>query len=286
MMIDETRTNGDGVTAAQGSNGAELMPLSQPGEMTEMDRFVFECFGYLIIPNVLSEAECDEALEAARRVHGSQPAERFKQIGKGFETEPALERLIDHPAVLPKVRALLGDRFVLQAAWCTVLPANAGAVGWHQDGSGAFDFKQLGYPVPLLQLRASYNLTDQSEEQMGNMMMIPGSHRSPVPLPQAARREAYACPIQHIVRAKRGSVLLFHNGVWHSPMPSKLDYDRYNMHFIYSPPWLRRSDRDATDPVFLERTTPRRRALMGDYHRPDAPFAGGFPEIPFDDDWQ
>ncbi len=283
MISDQTRTNADGQTAAATATHPELMPISQPGAMTEMDHFVFECFGYLIIPDVLSEEECDEALEAAKRVHGSRPAEKFLQIGKGFEHEPVLERLIDHPAVLPKVRALLGDRFVLQAAWCTVLPANAGAVGWHQDGSGAYDFKQLGYPVPLLQLRASYSLTDQSEENMGNMIMIPGSHRSPVPLPKEVRKEAYASPIQHIVRAKRGSVLLFHNGVWHSPMPSHLDYDRYNMHYIYSPPWLRRSDRDATDPEFLQQTTPRLRALMGDYDRPDVPFAGGFPPIPFDD---
>lgn len=281
MMVDETQTGLDSATSS--ASGMDRMPLSQPGPMTEMDRFVFECFGYLIIPDVLSGEECEETLEAAKRVHGSRPAERFRQIGKGFENEAAIERLIDHPAVLPKVRALLGDRFVLQAAWCTVLPANSAAVGWHQDGSGAFDFKNLGYPVPLLQLRASFNLTDQSEENMGNMIMIPGSHRSPVALPKDVRKESHACPIQHIVRAKRGSVLLFHNGVWHSPMPSHLDYDRYNMHFIYSPPWLRRSDRDATDSEFLERTTLRRRALMGDYDRPDAPFAGGFPEIPFDD---
>jgi ectoine hydroxylase len=282
MMIEETRSAADGRDA--GSEHLELMPLSQPGAMTEMDRFVFECFGYLIIPDVLSEEQCDAALEAARRVHGNRPAETFRQIGHGFENEPALEELIDHPAVLPKVRALLGERFVLQAAWCTVLPANASHVGWHQDGSSAYDFKQLGYPVPLLQLRASYNLTDQSEENMGNMIMIPGSHRSPVPLPKEVRKQPFAAPIQHIVRAKRGSVLLFHNGVWHSPMPSSLSYDRYNMHFIYSPPWLRRSDRDATDPAFLERTTPRRRALMGDYDRPDVPFAGGFPPIPFDEE--
>src|SRR6266536_3191204 len=89
----------------------ELSPLAQPGKMTEMERFIFECWGYLIIPDVLTEAETDEALEAAKRVHGSKPAEKFRQIGRGFETEPALENLIDQPAVLPKVRALLGDKF-------------------------------------------------------------------------------------------------------------------------------------------------------------------------------
>lgn len=262
----------------------ELTPLSLPGAMTAMDRFIFECWGYLIIPDVLSEAECDEALEAAKRVHGSKPAAKFQQLGRGFETEPALERLIDHPAMLPKVRALLGERFVMSAAWCTVLPAGTSPIGWHRDHATSFDYGDLGYPAPLLQLRASYNLTDQSELGMGNMALIPGSHRSPVPLPEELHHTMNAAPVQHIIRAKRGTVLMFHNGVWHSPMPSKLTYDRYNMHYIYSPPWLRRGDREATDPAFLARTTPRRRALMGDFDKPDTAFSGGnYPPIPFDD---
>ena len=259
------------------------IPYTQPGPMSEMERYIFECFGYVVIEDVLSPEECDEALEATIRLHEGRPKEKLLQVGKGFEHEPVIERLIDHPAVLPKVRALLGERFVLQAAWCTVQPAGSQSVGWHQDGSSAFDFKNLGYPVPLLQLRASYHLTDQSEPFMGNMMLIPGSHRSRLELPAEVRREVYACPVQQILLARRGSVLLFHNGVFHSPMPNDKDFDRYNMHFIYSPPWLRRSDRDVTDPEFLERTTPLRRALMGDYERPDVPFAGGFPAIPFDE---
>ena len=259
------------------------IPYTEPGPMSEMERFIFECFGFVVIEDVLSPEECDEVLEATKRLHAGHPKEKLLQLGKGFEHEPAIERLIDHPAVLPKVRALLGDRFVLQAAWCTVQPAGSQSVGWHQDGSSAFDFKNLGYPVPLLQLRASYHLTDQSEPFMGNMMLIPGSHRSRLELPAEVKREVYACPVQQILLARRGSVLLFHNGVYHSPMPNNKDFDRYNMHFIYSPPWLRRSDRDATDEEFLERTTPLRRALMGDYERPDVPFAGGFPAIPFDE---
>jgi hypothetical protein len=281
MMMDDTRQK----TGTNGSEmrGLELTPLSQPGAMTAMDRFIFESWGYLIIPDVLSEAECDEALEACKRIHGSKPAEKFRQVGRGYETEPSLERLIDHPAVLPKLRALLGDRFVMNAAWATVVPAGTSHLGWHQDGSSAYDYKDVAHPVPLLQLRASYNLTDQSELGMGNMALIPGSHRSTVPLPDDRGHEIYAAPIQHIIRAPRGTVLLFHNGVWHSPMPSTLTYDRYNMHYIYSPPWMRRGDREATDPAFLARTTPRRRAMLGEFERPDAPFGGGMPAIPFDD---
>lgn len=259
-----------------------MIPFAQAGTMSDDERFMFESFGYIIIEDVLSPDEVEETLVASTRLHASTQDE-WRQIGKGFESEPALEALIDHPAILPKVRALYGDQFILQSAWCTVARAGSQSVGWHQDGSGVYQFSQVSYPLPLLQLRASYSLTDQSHEMMGNMMMIPGSHRSPVGLPNHLRKELSVSPIQHNILCKAGTVLLFHNGVWHSPMPNNEDFDRYNMHYIYSPPWLRRSDRFETDPAFLERTTPRRRALMGDYERPDAPFGAGVPPIPFED---
>ncbi len=258
-----------------------MLPLAQPGPVTADERFMFECFGYLIIEDALSPAETAAALAASQRLHAQTDVD-WRQIGAGFETEPALAHLIDHTAILPKVRALYGDRFILQSAWCTVQAAHSASIGRHQDGSGVYEFTQVGYPPPLLQLRASYSLTDQSREFMGNMMMLPGSHRSPLPLPEDKRQQLTVSPIQHNILCRAGAALLFHNGVWHSPMPNQQDFDRYNMHYIYSPPWLRRSDRFRTDSDFLATTTARRRALMGDYARPDAPFGAGVPPIPFE----
>src|SRR5260221_7293475 len=146
----------------------EFSPFSQPGPLTEMDRFIFECYGYLLLEDVISLDECQEVLEAAKRVYAGHPKDHLMQLGRGFETEPSIERLIDHPAILPKIRGLLGDSFVINAAWCTVQPAGSESIGWHRDGSTAFDYAQLAYPIPLLQLRASYNVTDQSNDFMGN----------------------------------------------------------------------------------------------------------------------
>jgi hypothetical protein len=244
---------------------------------------MFESWGYVIIPNVLSEGEVNECLEASIRLHESAGTSGWAQVGKGFETEPALERLIDHPAVLPKVRALYGDRFILQSAWCTKQPAFGGMGGWHQDGSGAYDFSRLGYPIPLIQLRASFLLTDQSVPRTGNMEMIPGSHRSQVQLPQAIRAAKADVPIGHVICAQAGSVLLFHNAVWHRTYAHDGNYDRYTMHYIYSPPWVRCSDRFENDKAFLEQTTPTRRYLMGEFQKPDAPFGASYP-VEFEDD--
>ena len=259
-----------------------LNPVSEPGILTDVDRFVFESWGYLIIPNVLTASEVEQCLAASRRVHAAAGTEGWGQVGRSFETEPVLENLIDHPAILPKIRALYGDRFILQSAWNTMQPAHGTMGGWHQDGSSAYNFKELGYPIPLVQLRPSYLLTDQSRPRMGNMELIPGSHRSRVPLPECVRKGEADAPISHVICAPAGAVLLFHNAVWHRSYAHDGDYNRYTMHLIYSPPWVRASDRLQNSPEFLQRTTPLRRALMGEYERPDAPFGANYPPLPFD----
>ena len=256
-------------------------PEVEPGEFTDVDRFIFESWGYLVIPGVLSKEEAEECYEASERLHANRDRS-WGQLGRSYESEPSLERLIDHPAVLPKVRGLYGDRFILQASWNTMQPAGGGVGGWHQDGSSAFDFRKLGYPVPLIQLRASFLLTDQSEPGMGNMELIPGSHRSRVPLPAEIRESRSDVSIGHVICAPAGSVLLFHNGVWHRTYAHHGDQDRYTAHYVYSPPWVRAADRFQNSPEFLEQTTPMRRALMGEFDRPDAPFGSSYTPLPFE----
>jgi ectoine hydroxylase len=259
-----------------------LSPVAEPGELTDLDRFIFESWGYFIIPAVLSRPEVDECLAASKRLHERAGSTTFAQVGRGYEAEHALEALIDHPAVLPKVRGLYGDRFIMQAGWNTTQPAGGKTGGWHQDGSGAYDFGLLGYPTPLIQLRASFLLNDQLTPRLGNMEMIPGSHRSRLRLPRHAAGPDRDLPIGQVICAAAGSVLVFHNAVWHRACAHDGDYDRYTMHYIYSPPWVRPADRLTNDPGFLQRTTGLRRSLMGEFERPDAPYGFGYDAPDFD----
>ncbi|NIK75315.1 hypothetical protein FHS15_000413 [Paenibacillus castaneae] len=258
-------------------------PSVSAGAFTELDQFIFESWGYFVIPNVLSKEEIKECVDASIRLHEAASTVGWGQIGRGYESEYALEKLMDHPAVLPKIRGLLGDRFIMQSGWNTMQPAKGCMGGWHQDGSSAFDFNKLAYPIPLIQLRASFLLTDQEEPGMGNMELIPGSHRSLVPLPDLIRTGKLDTPISHVICAPAGSVLVFHNAVWHRSYEHNWDYDRYTMHYIYSPPWVKPSDRFSNDVGFMQKTTPVRRALMGDFSRPDAPFGANYTPPPFED---
>src|SRR6266542_1026928 len=161
-----------------------MEPIGKPGPMSDEERFIFETTGYLVIPDALSPQEVEACLEASKRAHAPYPQGEWRQLGHVYETEPAIEALIDHPSVLPKVRALMGDYFILQSTWCTKQPGRGKPGRYHQDGSGVYEFRRLAVPTPLVQLRVGYFLTDQSREDMGNMVMIPGSHNCAMRLPK------------------------------------------------------------------------------------------------------
>jgi hypothetical protein len=260
-----------------------MLPLGQPGPMTDLERFLFDVAGFLVIPQALSPAEVAACLEAAQRLHAPYPQGEWRQIGHPYEQEPAFEALIDHPAVLPKVRALLGDYFIVQSSWCTLSPAGFNTGQWHQDGSGVYEFRRLATPTPLMQLRVGYFLTDQSQPDVGNLIMIPGSHKSALPLPAGIATDTAAMPMAQAICGPPGTALLFHQGVYHCGGANTQAIDRYIIHMVYAPPWLIPSDRQHNDPAFLARTTPLRRALVGLWTRPEEPFGLGYARPPFED---
>jgi ectoine hydroxylase len=258
-----------------------MTPLAQPGPLSELERFMFDSFGYLVIPDALSPEEVSSCLEAARRLHEPYPRGEWRQLGAAYEKEAAIEPLIDHPSTFPKVRALLGDHFILQSSWCTLSPPGFPGGNFHQDGSGPYQFRRLALPTPLLQLRIGYFLTDQSEPNMGNLVVVPGSHNGAVPMPKGLA--VGEVPIAQVIRGRPGTALMFHQGVFHCGTKNEMDYDRYIQHMVYAPPWLLPSDRKGNDPDFLVRTTPLRRALLGEWTRPEEPFGVGYERPPFEE---
>ncbi len=258
----------------------DYLPLGRPGPLSEEERFAFDVAGYLVIPNALTSTEVEDLLGAAQRVHADTPPGEWRQIGALYEREPAVEPLIDHPSVLDKVRTLLGDFFILQSSWCTKSPPGFPGGAYHQDGSGVYEFRRLAAPTPLVQLRIGFFLTDQSETNQGNMVLIPGSHNARAVLPKGTTADKVS--LGQVITGTPGTALMFHQGVWHCGTKNEMEYPRFIQHMVYAPPWLVPSDRLRNDPEFLARTTPLRRALLGDWHRPEQPFGLGYERPPFE----
>src|SRR5260370_38710058 len=124
--------------------------------MSEVERFMFDTAGYLVIPEALTAKEVSDCLEAAKRAHAPFGSNEWRQLGAVYEQEPDIEKLIDHPSVFPKVRALLGDYFILQSSWCTLSPPVFNGGGFRQDGSGPYQFRRLALPRPLGQFRIGF----------------------------------------------------------------------------------------------------------------------------------
>src|SRR5688572_20233745 len=122
-------------------------PIALRGSLTDEERFLFDVCGYLIVREALSQSEVAACLEAAKRAHAPYPADEWRQLGAVYEYESAMEPLIDHPSVFPKVRALFGDYFILQSSWCTMSPAGFPGQHFHQDGSGVYEFRRLALPT-------------------------------------------------------------------------------------------------------------------------------------------
>jgi ectoine hydroxylase len=80
------------------------------------------------------------------------------------------------------------------------------------------------------------------------MAMIPGSHNASVPLPRNGNTAADALPVTEVICGEPGTALMFHQGVYHRA-----------------------------------RTTPLRRALVGEWTRPEQPFGMGYTKPPFED---
>jgi hypothetical protein len=110
--------------------------------------------------------------------------------------------------------------------------------GWHIDGNDN-GYRGLGWPIPLLQLKVGYYLTDMTQPGNGNLALVPGSHKSVVP-PAAEdlqRRELFPGAVQ--VCAPAGSVILFHNAIWHTSAPfASPEHHRTILYYAYEHPWM------------------------------------------------
>ena len=169
--------------------------------------------------------------------------------------EPIFLDLLDHPPSLAWVHALLNVEPHLHSTdgYLDVVhgdPTEAWdgyGAGWHIDGilSG---FRELGgpstkntkvaSPIPLMQLKLAYYLSDLSTPDQGNLTVIPKSHiaqsePSPDILTADASNEGRALQLC----GPPGTCVLFHNATFHSAGPMrKVDGHRSLLYYGYEHP--------------------------------------------------
>ena len=243
----------------------------------------FERDGYLVVDDVLPAEKVTELLGVVERLAMRLQDSPHRKDVFGLDVRPlvteddAFLQLMEWPETFPLAVRFLGHwNLQLTTSHLIMVPPNPEQrnTGWHDDGGKPF-FHVNGIK-PFMNLKVGFFLRDLLEDNMGSLMVVPGSHRTP-------GRPAWddgACDPRGAVelKLKAGSAVIFQQGVWHAGAPNLSQQTRVVLYFGYGTRLLRPIDYDTMPQKLLDKCTPIGRQLLG--HK--SSHLGYF--IPTDDD--
>ena len=181
--------------------------------------------GYCVFPEVLEAAEathladiCRERMEAVEvpRGHATGGGEHYISLEDALNVVPELAPLCIHPLVMEVAEAVLGQEFILAIAQVRWAQPGTKAGGLHADWplrASAWTYSgesSVGSPTPPWGgLQAFWMLSDGTAEN-GATRIVPFSHHTR----RGPQRSSY--PSEIPVVGKRGSLFIYHNGLWHA----------------------------------------------------------------------
>ncbi len=244
---------------------ADTPYLKAPPGFTDEEWASFERDGILFFEDALDPGAIDELSAAIDRVCRSNPKFRAGQTfgcENIVERDPAFTALIDHPRHIGYAYDLFGELLKLHQSQFFIRPPGGQRYNiWHPDGARAVPYGTFSPQLPL-QIKIGFWLTDLPEEKMGNLVVLPGSHREQY-VDQYDTHESI--PGEQVVRVRKGTMTLIHSGIWHRVEPNESEVVRKNIFFAYCPAWLTSADRVLSDPEWLTTLSREQRIIMRSY---------------------
>ena len=230
----------------------------------------FDEFGYVILEDVLPRQQVDDLLQVIDELHTTHAnhAHRNKVEG-GFNMRPVIDKhplfmeLLICPKTFAAVVKLLGHSNIqlMQSHLFEANPGTGGRVtGWHNDG-GEPAIEVNGIRA-FGSLKVGYFLRDRLQDDMGSLMVVPGSHRIQGRPPFRADSEDPVGAIQ--IKAKAGDAVVFQQGLWHAAAPNLADQPRVILYYGYGYRVFRPIDYQKMPDHVLEDRTPIERQLLGE----------------------
>ena len=221
--------------------------------------------GFAILPDVLTQAECDEAQAGLDRL--------VPERGRGgteclFNKAQIFERLYQVPDFLRFIRHFLGPDALLSSMHGSIFRPGEGGRALHADGAITGHNRDASMAPADANTRitshviALNTITCISEFTAvnGATELVPGSHLHPTldRPPDADERAATAV-------AARGSTIVFNANTWHSPTENRSDVPRYAILNPWRRHWTRCEYEVAriVDPEVLARAGEEGRKIFG-----------------------
>ncbi|WP_157959837.1 phytanoyl-CoA dioxygenase family protein [Devosia submarina] len=268
---------------------------------TEMERYLFDLNGFIVIPNALSAEEvasCNGTLDEVQdfvgdgwhgHVHLYNDPKRQEGIllQQVYEAGPVWERMIDHPSWFPKAVHFIGSddpenfdghhgpAFIDECFASIRGPGQAlrlhsgGHVGTirtqYRFHAGKFHCGQVNVLVALNDIGPGDGAT----------MVIPGSHKSNLRHPQtvALDQRDQQTSVDGIegaveVHLKAGDALMFVDAIMHGAARRVNQGQRRMTVYRYGPSWGYFRHRFVPSPELLARLTPEQRRIVMPHQPP------------------
>jgi ectoine hydroxylase-related dioxygenase (phytanoyl-CoA dioxygenase family) len=262
---------------------------------TEMEEYLFDLNGYIIIKNALSAeqlAACNATLDSMQDFEGkgfmgnvfvnNDPGRQEGLTGQQmYEAGPVWEELIDHPAWFDKAVHFIGtddpENFDGQHGPAFIDEAFASvrgpgqAIRLHSGGHVGTIRTQYRYHAGKFhcgQVNVLMAFKDIGPGD-GATMVIPGSHKSNLRHPQtvAVEKRSDHTSVDGIegaveVHLKAGDALMFVDAIMHGSARRVNEGQRRMAVYRYGPSWGYFRLPYRPSPELLERLTPRRRQVV------------------------
>ena len=270
---------------------------------SDLERYLFDLNGYLILKNALSPeevAECNAVLDELEdskagewrgHVHGHNFTGEHEGLNlqQIYEAGPAFERLIDHPSWIRKVVHFIGSdsgNFDGNHGPCFIdenfasIRGPGQAIGLHSGGQFRvtrcqFRYHDGGFHCGQINILMAFNDIGPGD---GATMVIPGSHKSNIMHPEfdAARMATVATSADGVTAAievhlKAGDALLFVDAIMHGSAARTNRGQRRMAVYRYGPSWgfFRHNYRPSE--ALLNRLTATQRQIVMPHKPPQLP---------------
>jgi ectoine hydroxylase len=235
--------------------------------------------GFVLLPHKLPSALMDAVLAAIDRLTAEKrqqnAAVKSVKMHNCVVLDPAFRALMMYEPALQLAYDAFGPMFHLnQSNFISRVKEEdqeaakkdfAASIDWHADGPRPRNFPRVNGAMGLHYLKFGYFLTDLTHGTGGSLEVVRGSH-----LRDELDGKGQSFDIEDyrddVVRfdVEAGSVVAFHQALWHAAYPNQSDIERKNVYISYCPTWMRPVDRDFPTEADLEGLTPEERWLLGE----------------------
>lgn len=211
-----------------------------------------DTYGYCILEGLISETVTSDMTKTFLEMHDDQSL-KDQIVGEGkYQTLFGMMNRDDrvwecaaHPDVLAIARHFLGQRIKIADA-CSK-PTWPGAENGNLHTDDGVLFHQLP-DIPWL-INSMWMLTDFTEDN-GATGMVPLSHRSGLKVPPSRYQEDSS--LVKAITGKRGSVAMWHGGMFHQARANISDQIRLGLNIAYYPIWWNNWIEGGHQPIWPE----------------------------------